>query len=471
VEIRLLRTESFRLTAVFAAMLVGAMAVLVVGLYLIVDHAFRDEILLHAREDLSAIRKGYQSEGLDEAIEVVKQRVARPAPSDVVILETTAGHKIVGNVPAVPVSNGPTHVQLPSLDRRRHHEVFGLGEIITPGFYAFVGQDLYVLHETEEQAIHVIGWILVVTLAMAVGGGLVLSRSFLSRMDAITRTCRAIMNGHLSQRIPKAGENDELGRLTNVINSMLDRINDLMENNRQISNDIAHDLRTPLTRLRHRLELACAEDGATNSYKAAIDGAIVDTENILTTFSALLRIGQIEAGAGQKSFQRINLGAIVNNIVEIYGPAAEDRRHLLHATVADDVMVLGDKDLLSQILVNLIENAIVHTPAGTYVAVGLERGKRTVTLTVADNGPGVPPAERDKILRRFYRLERSRSSPGSGLGLSLAAAITAIHNGDISVLDNAPGLKIAITLPACDPVQQKSRYPLENVDAVKYPLR
>ncbi|MDE2182722.1 MAG: HAMP domain-containing histidine kinase [Alphaproteobacteria bacterium] len=446
-EIRLVRSESFRLTAIFAAMLIGAIAVLGGGLYLIVDQAFRNEILLNAREDLAAIRKGYQAEGLSEAVEVVNQRLAKPTPSDVVVLETTSGRKIAGNVPAVAVTTGAKHVHL-AAGQRRPHEAFGAGEMIGPGLYAFAGQDLYVLHETEEQAIHVIGWILAITLAMAIGGGLLLSRSFLRRTDAITRTCRAIMDGHLSWRIPKAGEGDELARLATVINSMLDRINDLMESNRQITNDIAHDLRTPLTRLRHRLELARAEAATTDDYAATIDGAIADTENILSTFSALLRIGQIEAGAGQKSFQRVDMGAVVRNLVEIYRPAAEDRNHLLCASTVADAEMLGDKELLSQMIVNLIENAILHTPPGTRIDVALEAERQAIAFTVSDNGPGVPAGERQNIFRRFYRLEHSRSSPGSGLGLSLVGAIAAIHRGRIEVADNDPGLRMTVIFPA-----------------------
>ncbi len=448
-EIRVFKSESFRLTALFAAMLVGAMAVLATGLYIVVDHAFRDEILLNAREDLAAIRKGYQSEGVSEAIEVVNQRLARPAISGAIILESVDGKKVAGNLPPITVEPGARYLTTTAPSGRRQ-VLYGTGEMIAPNLFAFAGHDLYALHETQEQTIRVIAWILGATLLMAVGGGLALSRGFLRRTDAITRTCRSIMDGHLSQRIPSSGINDELGRLASVINTMLDRINDLMENNRQISNDIAHDLRTPLTRLRHRLELARTEAATTEDYAAAVDGAIAETEGILSTFSALLRIGQIEAGAGQKSFQRVNLATVVRDLVEIYRPAAEDREHVLDIGEIESAEVHGDKELISQLVVNLIENAIAHTPPGTRIMVSLEQADGKSVLSVADGGPGIPADEHEKVFRRFYRLECSRTSPGSGLGLALVEAIAHIHRAGVSLADNKPGLKVTVAFPIPD---------------------
>ncbi len=448
-ENRVFKSESFRLTALFAAMLVGAMALLATGLYIVVDHAFRDEILLNVREDLAAIRKGYQTEGLSEAIEIVNQRLARPANSGAVILEYASGKKIAGNLPSVTVRPGIQYVTAVTPSGRRQN-VYGAGEMIAPNFFAFAGQDLYALHETQEQTVRVIAWILGATLLMALVGGLVLSRGFLRRTDAITRTCRSIMDGHLSQRIPSTGVNDELGRLASIINAMLDRINDLMENNRQISNDIAHDLRTPLTRLRHRLELARAEAATTDDYATAVDGAIAETEGVLSTFSALLRIGQIEAGAGEKSFQHVDLASVVKDLVEIYRPAAEDREHVLDIGKIASADIHGDKELVSQLVVNLIENAIAHTPPGTRVMVSLDQADGKSVLSVADGGAGIPADEHEKVFRRFYRLERSRTSPGSGLGLALVAAIAHIHRADVSLADNRPGLKVTVAFPKPD---------------------
>ncbi len=439
----------------FAALFMGATLVLGSVLYVIVDHAFKAEILLNASQDLAAIRKGYEAKGISEAVEVVSQRLARPTASDFLILQSAAGKKIAGNLPAIAPRVGTLRFPVPAVQGRNNdedegHEILGRGELIASGVYAFAGRDLIVLNVTEEQALRAIGWILAITLVLAVGGGIFLSHGFLKRMDTITRTCQAIMAGRLSDRIPVPGTRDELGRLASVINAMLDRINALMENVRQISNDIAHDLRTPLTRLRHHLELARTEATTVDEYAAAIDHVIEDTDRILSTFSALLRIGQIEAGAGRMSFRRVDLQKVVKDLADIYGPAAEDKKHILDISVTGPAEVLGDRELLSQLFVNLIENAITHTPDGTRIIIALRPNEAGVTVSVADNGPGIPPSEREKVFRRFYRLEQSRSSPGSGLGLSLVAAIAHIHHATVELTDNAPGLCVTIAFPKSD---------------------
>ncbi|MDE1940150.1 MAG: HAMP domain-containing protein, partial [Alphaproteobacteria bacterium] len=300
-EIRLFRTESFRLTAIFALLFVGATLVLSGVLYAIVDSAFKSEILLNASQDLAAIRKGYSSEGISEATEVVNQRLARPTTSNFLLLQSATGQRIAGNLPAIKPVVGAARLPAPMIrkdNRGAGHTILGRGQFIAPGVYAFAGQDLAVLNATERKALRAIGWTLTAALIFAVAGGVILSRGFLRRMDTITQTCQAIMAGRLSDRIPEPGTQDELSRLASTINKMLDRINALMENVRQISTDIAHDLRTPLTRLRHHLELARAEATTVDEYGAAVDHVIEDTDHILSIFSALLRISQIEAGAG-----------------------------------------------------------------------------------------------------------------------------------------------------------------------------
>ncbi|MDE1987944.1 MAG: HAMP domain-containing histidine kinase [Alphaproteobacteria bacterium] len=452
-EIRLFRTESFRLTAIFALLFVGATLVLSGVLYAIVDSAFKSEILLNASQDLAAIRKGYSSEGISEATEVVNQRLARPTTSNFLLLQSATGQRIAGNLPAIKPVVGAARLPAPMIrkdNRGAGHTILGRGQFIAPGVYAFAGQDLAVLNATERKALRAIGWTLTAALIFAVAGGVILSRGFLRRMDTITQTCQAIMAGRLSDRIPEPGTQDELSRLASTINKMLDRINALMENVRQISTDIAHDLRTPLTRLRHHLELARAEATTVDEYGAAVDHVIEDTDHILSIFSALLRISQIEAGAGRVSFQRVDLQKVVKNLADLYGPVAEDKRHALSATASDHAEVLGDRELLSQMFVNLIENAITHTPDGTQITIDMKTTEEGISVRVGDNGPGIPAGEREKVFRRFYRLEQGRSTPGSGLGLSLAAAIAQIHNATIELTDNAPGLGATVVFQKID---------------------
>ncbi len=451
-EIRLLRTESFRLTAIFAVLFVGATLILSGVLYAIVDSAFKSEIILNARQDLAAVKKGYDAEGIGEATEVVNQRLARPTTSDFLLLQNAAGQRVAGNLPAVTPVIGTVRLPVPTARKDDHgaeHRILGRGQFIAPGVYAFAGQNLAVLKATEHKALRAIGWTLAAALIFAVAGGIALSRGFLRRMDTMTQTCQAIMAGRLSDRIPEPGTQDELARLASTINAMLDRISTLMENVRQISTDIAHDLRTPLTRLRHRLELVRAEATTVEEYGVAVDRVIADTDGILSIFSALLRIGQIEAGAARASFRQVDLDKVVKSLADIYGPVAEDRKHVLAIPVIEPAKVLGDRELLSQMLVNLIENAIAHTPDRTRITIDLRMTEAGASMRIADNGPGIPAGEREKVFRRFYRLEQGRSTPGSGLGLSLVAAITQIHGATIELTDNAPGLCATIAFPKC----------------------
>jgi signal transduction histidine kinase len=229
---------------------------------------------------------------------------------------------------------------------------------------------------------------------------------------------------------------------------MLDRIVGLMENLRQVSNDVAHDLRTPLSRLRQDLEEAQKRELTAPELKRVIEGAVAEADVLLETFSALLRIAQIEAGIRRSAFRAVDLSDVLRTVAEAYLPAVEESGRALRTEIADGVQVDGDRGLLSQLLVNLVENALRHTPAGTTITLRLSRQPAGALAEVADTGTGIPADERAKVFRRFYRLERSRTTPGSGLGLSTVAAIVELHHAAIELLDNAPGLRVVIRFPA-----------------------
>jgi signal transduction histidine kinase len=285
-------------------------------------------------------------------------------------------------------------------------------------------------------------------LVLGIGGGLLLSAAFLRRVDMITRTADAIIAGDLSRRIERTGSGDDLDHLSATLNAMLDRITGLMENLRQVSNDIAHDLRTPLTRLRQDLEVAQKRDLSAADLRRAIESAGVEADVLLETFSALLRIAQIEAGSRRSAFRAVDLSDVVRTVADAYAPAVEESGRALISEIAAALEVSGDRGLLSQLFVNLVENALHHTPPGTAITLRLTRGPVGVVAEVADTGLGIPAEERGKVFRRFYRLERSRTTPGSGLGLSMVAAIVDLHHAAIELLDNKPGLRVVIRFPA-----------------------
>ncbi|MFI4949827.1 MAG: sensor histidine kinase [Caulobacterales bacterium] len=265
------------------------------------------------------------------------------------------------------------------------------------------------------------------------------------RLAAISGTAEAIIDGDLTRRVPVRGAQDDLDRLALTFNRMLDRIENLMESLKQVSSDVAHDLRTPLTRLRQRLEAGLSAPQETSQ---ALEGALGDLDSILETFAALLRIAQIEGGARRAAFRPCDLSAIAATVVEAFAPSAEDERQALTLDAASPVQVEGDPELLTQMLVNLVENALRHAGPGARIVVAASQaGEASRTLTVTDNGPGIPEIERRRVLERFYRLERSRTTAGSGLGLAMAAAVARLHGGRIDLLDAGPGLRAQVSFP------------------------
>ena len=310
-----------------------------------------------------------------------------------------------------------------------------------------VGEDLEQVGEIEDMFLGILASALGVVLVLEVGGRLLLSAAFLRRVDTITRTANAIIGGDLSRRVERTGSGDDLDHLSATLNAMLDRIAGLMENLRQVSNDIAHDLRTPLTRLRQDLDEAQKQDPTAVDLKRVIDGAITEADALLEIFSALLRIAQIEAGTRRSAFRPVDLSDVIRTVAEAYAPAIEESGRALRSEIADGVQINGDRGLLSQLFVNLVENALHHTSAGTVIVLRLSRQPTGAVAEVADDGPGIPADERAKVFRRFYRLERSRTTPGSGLGLSTVAAIVELHHAAIELLDHAPGLRVVIRFP------------------------
>jgi signal transduction histidine kinase len=253
------------------------------------------------------------------------------------------------------------------------------------------------------------------------------------------------MAGDLSRRLPRGRRRDEFDGLAVELNAMLERIETLMEDVRQVTNDIAHDLRTPLARLRHGLEDARRKAGSVQDYERAVDAAVEETDRILETFTALLRIAQIEAGTRRAGFAEVDLSGLLSGLAETYAVVAEDRGQALTSTIEPGVRAVGDRDLLGQMVANLIENALTHTPPRSRIAVTLAAGADGPVATVADDGPGIPADMRQQVLKPFVRLEGSRTAPGNGLGLASVAAIARLHGIALGLSDNGPGLRA--TLP------------------------
>ncbi len=435
------------------------MAVLIVFVYVAVDQGFKANLLRASDDDLRAIGKAYataipRSRGEHEAEEMIGDRTIASDAEDRFLLQRGSGHRLAGNLPAMAPRAGVFHI--PYLQSRKFsgadsgHEILGRGKFIAPGLYAFVGRDTFGIRQSEHRIVLIFAWVLDAGIVLAGLSGLWLSQRFLRRVDAITDTCYAIMAGRLSDRIRTKGAGGELERLATTVNGMLDRIQALMESLRQVSNDIAHDMRTPLTHLRASLEKAHARARSTQDYAVAVEQAIGEADYLLNMFAALLRIARIEAAGRRETFCDIDLGELLHYACELYAPQLEDAGHMFGFSVDGAVPVMGDWQMLLQLVTNLLDNALHHTPTGTAVTAwaGIEGG--APTLVIADNGPGIPEPDRDRVFRRFFRGERSRTTPGSGLGLSLVAAIAELHGASIELQDNGPGIRMLVRFPGID---------------------
>jgi NodT family efflux transporter outer membrane factor (OMF) lipoprotein len=369
------------------------------------------------------------------------------SPGFLYLLQDARGRVLAGNLPPLAAVIGVR--QWPGSARDRRNPFSGLrgrGIRVSDGSYLFVGLSTLQLHEMEELVVHAFLWGLAVVILLSLGSGAAMSLSFLRRLEAVSRTSRDIIAGDLQRRIAERGTGDEFDHLAASLNAMLDRIQGLMEGLRQVTNDIAHDMRTPLTRLRQRLELAQRRGTSDPAAAVLIEQTLHDIDATLETFGALLRIAQIESGARKAGFMPLELSEVLRNVVEIYQSALEERGQLLEVRLDCGLNVNGDRELLTQLFANLLDNAIRHSPPGSRIAICARRDGGNVDVSVADDGPGIAAEFRERVLQRFFRLEGSRSTPGNGLGLSLAQSIARLHDAELVLSDRAPGLCVTLSL-------------------------
>ena len=448
---KLLRSYSFRLAALYIVLFGVSVLVLFGVIYWAITSYMTNEQDLAVEAELSALTDMYAAGGLDDLATSVTEQTRPPNHArNFELLQGKDGKPIAGNLPAMAAKPGWQNFTLtPPADVQADGDgenVRAKGMLLPSGDFLLVGEGDQQLHETQEFVVRAFGWAGAMTLILSLAGGIVMSAGLLRRVDAVRRTTEDIMEGNLSRRVPTTGSGDDFDLLAASLNAMLDRIEQLMERVRQVSNDIAHDLRTPLTRLHQRLEHARTHVNTVEEFLALVDSNIEETNQILATFGAMLRIAQIESGSARQRFSPVDLSALIRAIAELYLAYAEDQAKTIVSAIEPGITVQGDKELLTQMLVNLIENALRHTPAGTRIELSLARQGGAVVCTIADNGPGIPPEEFDKVFRRFYRLDASRATPGSGLGLALVAAVAALHRIRIELSDNRPGLRVTLRL-------------------------
>ena len=453
---RLLRTASFRLAALYVAVFAVSALVLGAAVFFAARSALEQQMTARIETEASFLREEFRIGGLERLLATVQTR-GRGASALDYLLQDAAGAHLAGEMPvAAALRPGWTVIRVPeaSEDGGRPERVRALVSDLGGGLLMAVGDDLGRITEVEEAVATAFLGTMGLAALLGIGGGALLSRAFLARVDAIARTAEAIIAGDLSQRIPLKGTNDDLDRLAGTLNRMLDRIGALMESLHQVSSDVAHDLRTPLSRLYQRLEDARTHARSVGEYEAAVDGAVREAEGLLDTFSALLRIAQVEGASPHAGFRDVDLSAIAEAVADAYQLDAEEAGQVFVTEVVPGVVIHGDQELLTQAAANLVENALRHTPAGTHIGIRLSRSNEVgsnmagARLMVEDDGPGVGAGDLPRLTHRFYRGERSRTTPGNGLGLSLVAAVAELHGTRLQLEDAGPGLRASLLFPS-----------------------
>jgi signal transduction histidine kinase len=323
-------------------------------------------------------------------------------------------------------------------------------ETLPDGFHLLVGRDISDLGRFADEIYAALAFTILLIFVLAVVASVSVTRRTVGRIESINATSRSIMESGLGRRIPLRGTEDEWDHLAQNLNSMLERIEGLMAEVKQVSDNVAHDLRTPLTRMRGRLEKAGIEKSVSESDQSLINETIADLDDVLRMFSSLTRISQIETTNQKIAFRTVNLIEIATAVGDLFDASAESKGGRVEVIGDKSIRISADRDLLFDAISNLVDNAIKHGRDGGVVIVSVELKDGCAVLSIADDGPGIPPDEVEHVFKRFYRLERSRSTPGNGLGLSLVAAVVRLHGAHVALSDNRPGLKVELHFPLLD---------------------
>lgn len=457
-----LKTSTFQLALLYMVVFATSVFLLLAFIY------WRTAGFMTAQTDetieaeIAGLAEQYRGSGLNGLITIIRERVARDPNAKSIYLFTTDDYlKLAGNLSTWPESaqsqSGWINFTLDESvgwtgpERQARARIFE----VQGGLRLLVGRDVEDLTTLKQLIETAINWGMGITLALALLGGFLMSRSTTRRIEVINNTSRKIMTGHLSLRIPTRGTQDDFDQLADNLNQMLDRIVYLMEGIRHVSDSIAHDLRTPLTRLRNQLEntLISVDNDKAREHAG---NAVAEADQLLATFNALLRIARLETRGNAADMKPVSLGLLVSDACELYEALAEDKDQTFEQQVDDQVMIEGDRDLLFQMVSNLIDNAIKYTPEQGDICVVVRTEEDEAVLEVRDSGIGIPDDEKDQVFQRFYRVGKSRSLPGNGLGLSLVSAVTEIHQGRIELSDrrpgeDPPGLTVMVRLPGYRP--------------------
>lgn len=445
--LRLLKSSAFQLTILYIGMFGVSVAVLVLFSYLLVIREMENQIKHSVNIQLADLGRKFVLYGTGETISAIENLVSKDKGDTYIYMLIDPEWKVIaGNLEKWPggSTKTPDWIRFEYLKKGSDNLVnaIAVNTNLPDGYILLVGSTLDRVDRISEAMMNWLSIIIAITIIMALTGGLIIAHNINRRIEVINQVCRKVMTGDLEKRVKVTGSGDSFDKLAENFNQMMTRICDLIDGIKNISANVAHDLRTPLNRLRHRLENI---NGAKNS-SDQIKAAISEIDQLVATFNAILRISQAETGAGKEQFNYFNLSAVMQDVIDLYSALAEEKNIIFQSDIENNIIFHGDKHLLAQSVANLIDNALKYTPQGGKVSVSLQKNEDNIFIIVADNGPGIPEEFHEKVKEKFFRLEKSRTTPGSGLGLSMVDAAVKLHNGRITFSDNNPGLKVVLEL-------------------------
>ena len=456
---KLLRTTVFKLSLVYLVVFALGAGLVLMRVGMNVKELFDDQIDQTVEAEIAGLSEQYRQGGIRRLVETVERRANQPG-SSLYLVTTFAGERIAGNVAQLPVGV----LERPGLIETRYARMDGIVAehralarifVLPGGFRLLVGRDLEDREALRGMMLRALltslGWLVLIGAA----GGIFVAMRVLRRVDAMSASAQTIMSGDLSQRLPRTGSGDELDRLATSLNAMLERIGELMKGLQEVSDNIAHDLKTPLTRLRNGVDEALRAAQTPDDYRACLEKVVEESDGLIRVFNALLMIARLESGAAQEAMQDFDVAEVARDVAELYDAVAEEQGIMLTLDAQAPLMMRGGRELVGQALANLVDNAIKHgSPCENgsqgVVNIAARRMGDKIELTVADRGAGIAAQDRARVLERFVRLEGSRSRPGSGLGLSLASAVARLHHGALRLDDNEPGLRVTLDLPMAE---------------------
>lgn len=449
----LLRSAGFRFAVIYAALLVASAFGLAFFLWWSTAGLLDRQTEAAIQTDAESLWEHWLEDGMRGLVTTIEDRVAQNIDDDAIyLLVDPQGRRVAGNLERWPtaVAEAGQVFEL-QLQRAGMRSMARVQRFDVPnGYHLLIGRDIQLRLQLRALLKNALLWAVTVVAVMAAIGGLVVRNLFRRALHSVSVTAAAIAAGDLAQRVRHSGRGDEFDQLADVINDMLDRISRLMDGVKQVSNAIAHDLRTPITRARTRLEDALLHAATREELQAAIERATADLDDIVRVFQALMRISEIEAGSRRSSFERIDLAPLLRGVEDMYGVVAEEREIALAVEVPNQLNAYGDAALIQQAVANLVDNAIKFSPSAATVRLSAVVGPTGIEIVVTDQGPGIPKADVGKATERFFRGESARSTPGAGLGLSLVQAVAQLHGGALRLEDGTPGLRAVLFLPQAD---------------------